>query len=87
MRGSEPGTRAAHRGRVRGRYARCGQLPANPIERAEVAMTWLLPDPGAAGAVLEQHFCRGCTPPGPVADVACARCGDGPLLSGDLAGG
>jgi len=26
-----------------------------------------------------------CAPTGPVNDVACAACGDGPLLAGDLA--
>lgn len=50
-------------------------------------MTWLLPGPTATDSVIEQHFCRGCVPAGPVADVVCVRCGDGPLLSGDLAAG
>lgn len=80
----DQGARAAYRGREQCRCVGCGREPSNPIERAEVAMTWLLSDPAAAGAVLERHFCRGCTPPGPVTDVACVRCGDGPLLSGDL---
>ena len=49
-------------------------------------MTWLLPGPDPSGELLERHFCRGCAPRGPVADVVCVRCGDGPLLAGDLAG-
>lgn len=65
----------------------CGQAPTNPIARVEVAMTWLLPGSTGAGSVVEQHFCRGCVPAGPVEDVACVRCGDGPLLGGDLAAG
>lgn len=47
-------------------------------------MTWLLPGPAG---LLERHFCRGCAPTGPVDDVACVRCGDGPLLGGALAAG
>lgn len=50
-------------------------------------MIWLLPGSTGTDSVRERHFCRGCVPPGPVADVACLRCGDGPLLAGDLAGG
>lgn len=51
-------------------------------------MRWLLPDAVGTEAVVEAPVvCRGCTPPSPVADVACARCGDGPLLAGDLAAG
>lgn len=29
-------------------------------------------------------FCRGCAPPGPVEEIVCARCGDGPLVAGEL---
>ena len=61
-----------------------GQAPGNPAERVEVAMTWLLA--GALGPVV-RRFCLACVPAGPVDDVACVRCGDGPLLSGDLAAG
>ena len=69
------------------RCAGCGQVAGDPVARADVAMTWLLPGPPGTDSVREQHFCRGCVPPGPVADVACVRCGDGPLLGGDLAAG
>lgn len=50
-------------------------------------MTWLLPGTTGAGSVVEEHFCRACTPAGPVDDVVCVRCGDGPLLGGELAVG
>jgi hypothetical protein len=46
---------------------------------------WLLPD-GDDGP-LARRFCRHCVPGGPVGEVACAYCGDGPLLSGALAAG
>jgi hypothetical protein len=45
-------------------------------------MAWLVPGPGGP---VERRFCRACVPPGPVGEVACVRCGDGPLLAGDLA--
>jgi hypothetical protein len=50
----------------------------DPIQRAEVAVAWPLPGPTGIDAVIEQHFCRGCTPPGPIADVVCVHWGDGP---------
>jgi hypothetical protein len=72
------------------RCSGCGQAPGNPIERAEVSMTWLLLDTtesmeAESMGLVERRFCRGCVPPGPVADLACVRCGDGPLLGGELA--
>lgn len=85
----------AYRRRDPARCSGCGQSPKNPIERAEVAMTWLIPGTTAAVDVAdpdgglekpdERRFCRGCAPVGPVADLACVRCGDGPLLTGPLA--
>lgn len=69
------------------RCAGCGQAPANPMARAEVAMTWLLPGPTGSPSVEVAHFCRGCVPAGPVDEVICVRCGDGPLLGGALAAG
>ena len=54
----------------------------------ELATTWLLVEGGlAGGTVLARRFCRACAPAGPVAEVACAVCADGPLLSGELATG
>lgn len=43
---------------------------------------WLVPRP--SGPVVHR-YCRGCGPTGPLTDLACTRCGDGPLLVGDLA--
>jgi hypothetical protein len=72
-----------------------GQAPGNPIERAEVSMTWLLLDAtepvgtervrAESMGLVERGFCRGCVPTVPIADLECVRCGDGPLLGGDLA--
>jgi hypothetical protein len=43
---------------------------------------WLLPGPNGPVAA---RFCRACAPAGgPVDEVLCARCGDGPLLAGEL---
>jgi hypothetical protein len=36
--------------------------------------------------VVARRYCRACAPSGPVTDVACVVCGDGPLLAGELAG-
>lgn len=66
-------------------------LAANPLARAEIAMMWLLPGTtnpaGSAGPVDERRFCRDCAPAGPVDELVCVRCGDGPLLAGALAAG
>ncbi len=40
---------------------------------------------GAGAGLVEARLCRRCAPTGPVDDLACAACGDGPLLAGDLA--
>jgi hypothetical protein len=61
----------------------CGRRGATAMARADLDTLWLLPSPGG---LLERRFCRACVPPGPVGEVACMRCGDGPLLSGELAG-
>ncbi len=54
----------------------------------ELATTWLLVESGRAGeTVVVRRFCRACVPAGPVAEVACAVCADGPLLAGELANG
>lgn len=44
---------------------------------------WLVAAPD--GAVAARRFCRGCAPAGSVDDIECAVCGDGPLLTTDLA--
>lgn len=66
----------------------CGRGASTVAEAADLATVWLVPAagpaPGAAAAA--RRFCRGCAPRGPVDEVVCARCGDGPLLTGDLTG-
>jgi hypothetical protein len=47
----------------------------------ELATSWLFLE---NGEVVARSFCRGCAPVGPVADLACVSCGDGPLLAGAL---
>ena len=44
---------------------------------------WLLPGQ-RGGEPVARRFCRGCVPAGPVAEIVCVRCGDGPLLAGAL---
>ncbi|ANY10782.1 hypothetical protein [Pseudonocardia sp. HH130630-07] len=53
-------------------------------------MTWLFLDATESMGtepmgLVERRFCRACAPTGPVADLACVRCGDGPLSGADLA--
>jgi len=60
----------------------CGVAPGTAPERQDLATPWLVP--GAEGAPVAQGFCRGCAPRGPVDEIACARCGPGPLLAGEL---
>jgi hypothetical protein len=48
-------------------------------------MLWLHPDPDTPGAVIEGRHCRTCHPRGPVVDVECTHCGDGPIITGALA--
>ena len=53
----------------------------------DLATTWLLVEGGrAGGTVVTRRFCQACVPAGPVAEVACAVCADGPLVAGALAG-
>lgn len=64
----------------------CGARPSR-VEtaarlRAELAVRWLVRE---AGELVARGFCRGCVPSGPVSEVVCAYCGDGPLLVGALA--
>ena len=67
----------------------CGHEPATREEavqrRADLAVLWLHPDPDNTGAVVEARHCRACHPRGLVVDVECARCGDGPIITGALA--
>jgi len=67
----------------------CGHEPTTREEattqRADLAVTWLSADPHRPGQLLPRQHCRHCQPHGPVLDIACAMCGDGPILAGDLA--
>jgi len=78
----------------------CGLPGRTAREVADLTTPWLVPAPGPEGTsrdagtdagagpgagLVEARFCRRCAPTGPVEDVACAACGDGPLLAGDLA--
>jgi hypothetical protein len=67
----------------------CGQEPGTRDEamqlRADLAVLWLHPGPEEPGSVVEARHCRTCQPRGPVVDVECTRCGDGPILTGALA--
>ncbi len=67
----------------------CGHEPVTREEavqlRADLAVRWLHPDPDNSGAVVKAWHCRRCYPRGPVVDVECTRCGDGPIITGALA--
>jgi hypothetical protein len=53
------------------------------VLHSELSTTWLVLD--AHGTVQPRRFCHACMPDGPVGDLSCTQCGDGPLLAGDLA--
>jgi hypothetical protein len=50
--------------------------------RAELTVRWLVRE---AGELVARGFCHRCVPSGPVSEVVCGYCGDGPLLAGSLA--
>lgn len=60
----------------------CERPGSTAAARADLATVWLVPEAGPAPVA--RRFCRGCAPGGPVEEIACARCGDGPLLAGEL---
>lgn len=62
----------------------CGTFGATASSVADLAVVWLVPDPRTAQPTAAR-FCRGCAPAGPVGEVECLECGDGPLLTGTLA--
>lgn len=64
------------------RCSSCGQRASTAAETADLCTVWLVP--GADAGPAARRYCRRCAPAGPVDDVACARCGDGPLLAGEL---
>lgn len=67
----------------------CGYEPSTRAEaahqRADLAVIWLHPHPEDAGSVIARSHCHHCEPAPPAFDVACAVCGDGPILAGDFA--
>ncbi|MFP5070963.1 hypothetical protein ACLFMI_15040 [Pseudonocardia nantongensis] len=80
--GRDPGRPAPHRPDEPLRCSSCARAATNPVERAELATDWLVTtDTGPQ----RRRFCRDCVPAGPITDLTCIRCGDGPLLVGDLA--
>lgn len=60
----------------------CGQAPADPMQQILMSAVWLVPGPAGPTTAC---YCRACPPAGPITDLTCLRCGDGPLLVGDLA--
>jgi hypothetical protein len=54
------------------------------VLRQELATVWLFFTDGPEAGVVARRYCRACAPSGPVTDVACVVCGDGPLLAGEL---
>ncbi|MGH3097703.1 MAG: hypothetical protein ACRDMV_17095 [Streptosporangiales bacterium] len=68
----------------------CGHQPTSATEaanqREDLTVAWLEQAvPG--GPVGMRRHCTKCQPHGSVAAIVCTGCGDGPLLSGDLAVG
>jgi hypothetical protein len=65
----------------------CGHRPESAAAAwsllGELETLWLTLTP--AGTVVSSRFCRACAPAGPVTELACTRCADGPLLHGQLA--
>ena len=66
----------------------CGHRPASraeiPGHRADTAILWLHLD--GSGRIVEAHHCAICQPREHVVSVACADCGDGLLITGQLLG-
>ncbi|WP_346842912.1 recombinase family protein [Rhodococcus sp. A14] len=67
----------------------CGHEPTTRAEashqRADLAVIWLHPDPQRSESLICRSHCRHCEPDQPAFDIACAVCGDGPILAGALA--
>ena len=67
----------------------CGHEPATRAEaahqRADLAVTWLHTDPTHGDQPLAAQHCRHCQPQQHVVDIACAICGDGPIITGEFA--
>ena len=63
---------------------RCQQVATDPLQQILMSAQWLIPGPDGPRLA---RYCRACPPTGPITDLTCTRCGDGPLLTGDLATG
>lgn len=63
---------------------RCGQAAADPLQQILMSAVWLIPGPDGPTTA---RYCRACPPAGPITDLTCLLCGDGPLLVGELAAG
>lgn len=67
----------------------CGHEPTTRAEAAHQAadleITWLSAAPDRTGSLVVQRCCRHCAPTTPVFDIACTLCGEGPILTGQLA--
>lgn len=67
----------------------CGYEPSTRAEaahqRGDLAVAWLHPDVDDSNAVVIRSHCRHCEPEPPAFDVACAVCGDGPILADTFA--
>ena len=61
----------------------CGATGDTHTAVADLEVLWLVPAPD--GAPVVARFCQACQPTGPLSEVACAGCGDGPLLTDALA--
>ncbi|ANY10832.1 hypothetical protein AFB00_31055 (plasmid) [Pseudonocardia sp. HH130630-07] len=61
---------------------RCGCPPGDPLQQILMSAVWLVDGPDGPTTAC---YCRACAPAGPITDLTCQRCGDGPLLVGDLA--
>ncbi len=66
----------------------CGCPGADRAGVADLEIVWLTWAQGSGRTperLVAARYCRGCAPTGPLAEVICAACGDGPILSGALA--
>lgn len=63
----------------------CGSRAASLGEAsrlgADLGVLWLVE---RHGDLRPRRFCVACAPRGPVTDIVCAVCGDGPLVAGEL---
>ncbi|MEU4343512.1 hypothetical protein AB0H00_19920 [Nocardia sp. NPDC023852] len=73
----------------RTRCPSCGWLPDDERQRArqrqDLMVTWLYPDPSGPEELRTHQHCARCQPTRCPVGLDCVICGDGPLLSGDLA--